>query len=152
MLTPGWPTVTGASIECTPATTLTVSGSQTPGGITCAQATTPLATLRWLTRQWTPGGTSALRSQHLPATLAIAVVSFSAVPFTSPLFAEQSFVGASADWFVHTFGVSNALGEFDWNLALPPSPSLQYAEAWLHGVSMPGFPLHVSTPLGGLIR
>ncbi|MFY9341250.1 MAG: hypothetical protein WAT39_02090 [Planctomycetota bacterium] len=152
VLIPGWPTVAGASIACTPATTLTVSGTQTPGGITCAYATTPLATLRWLVRQWTPGGTSALRSQHLPATLAIAVVSLSAVPFTSPLIAEQSFVGANPDWFVHAFGVSNALGEFDWNLTLPPSPSLQYAEAWLHGVSMPGPPLHVSTPLGGLIR
>lgn len=153
VLLPGAPApVPGLSIACNGSMPLTVRNTQAPGGTNCTVGNSPLTTLRWLNANWTPGGTSALRIDMAPSTLALGVISLSAVPFVSPLVAEISFVGATPDWDVHTVGISNPLGEFLWSVTLPASPSLLYASAWLHGVSIPGFPLNVSAPLAGLIR
>jgi hypothetical protein len=140
------------SIGCGSASTLTVSGTQTPGGIACPGFSTgSLATLRWLQRQWTPGGSSTMRCHEAPVTLAIVVASFSLAPNSTPLTSEWIFAGASPDWFVWTAGVTNAIGDFDFGLTLPNVPAALHASVWLHGLTGPGLPFHATTPLGGLV-
>lgn len=131
---------------------LTLSNTVAPGLVNnCPQTSTTPTRLSWTTRQWTPGGASTLTSRHLPAQPAALLVSFDAVPFSSPLVLDTCFVGGTPNWWVHSFGVGNGVGETAWTLTLPASPAILYASAWLHGLAWNGPQLQVSAPLGGMV-
>jgi hypothetical protein len=84
-------------------------------------------------------------------TLAVVVLSLRLQPWVSPLSAETMFVGARPNGRCGRSASMDAQGEFAAPVAIPNTPALRYAEAWLTSVFVDPLPLRTSVPIGGPI-